>query len=511
MIWDNRDCFYSNMYFWAVLISLILCALLLGACMPFKPDQRNALPSALPALFNKDAAVNSTAFGGLNSTDKKLDLAVDPWWEGFASAELNQLVETALGQGFSVQEARARLLQVQASAIKSGADLYPHLSGQGSSNHYREKTGPNESKPEGYSTTHSNALGLAGSYEIDLWGRIRSENTAALLDSDSALQDVRTASMTLSGQVVEAWLSILETRKQLEVVENQLKTNQDVLAILEFRFLNSLANALDVLQQRETVAKTRSQLPPLKARERELLNELAYLLGKASGSELAVNTEALPESMPLPDTGIPADLLINRPDIQAAWMDVQAADWRISGARANRLPTISLLAGAQYQGAQLGNIFESWLASLGGSLVAPLLDGGLRAAEVERVRAVLQERLIQYEKIVFGAVQEVENGLTRVERQKELLDALQVQIEAARASLTQAKNRYLSGLIEYNTVLLELLNVQSLEQNLVQARAGLLVYQAGLCRSLGGGWLQEVDLKLKRIAAIIISRTNWHI
>jgi outer membrane protein TolC len=167
---------------------------------------------------------------------------------------------------------------------------------------------------------------------------------------------------------------------------------------------------------------------------------------------------------------------------------VLESGWDVAAARADRLPALRLTGRFEQDGDDVERIFDNWLANLAASLTAPLLDGGSRAAEVQRQEAIRQERLAAYEKTVFAALSEVDSGLSDVLKQTELIGALDLQLEAARAALQSARVRYQNGVLEYDTVLSLLLKVQQLERARIQEKASLLASQTGLCRALGRGW-----------------------
>jgi NodT family efflux transporter outer membrane factor (OMF) lipoprotein len=348
-----------------------------------------------------------------------------------------------------------------------------------------------------YSTTKEHSLGLAGSYELDLWGRIHSSLEAERLTARASMEDVHTAFMTLSGQIAENWIKILQVRKEQALIKAQIATNETYLEVLELRFDKSLSSALDVLQQREVLARSQTLLPPLEASEQVLLNETAVLLGKSPHFDLGLNQDTLPDPLGIPTTGIPADLLAQRPDVRAAGLRLHAAEWEIASAQADRLPAITLTAQAEYSSDQFNTLFDNWLANLAAGLTGPIFDGKRRSAEVDRVRAVAKERLALYEQTVMQAVRDVENALVNGKKQQAYLDATTEQLGIAKMALEQAKERYQNGIVDYLTVLTSLLNVQSLERNLVQRQADLLLYQIALHRALGGAWYGQTVVREK--------------
>jgi outer membrane protein TolC len=195
----------------------------------------------------------------------------------------------------------------------------------------------------------------------------------------------------------------------------------------------------------------------------------------------------------LPALGLPVDLLANRPDVRAAGRRLKAAQYQVAAARANRLPTLRFSAGARYGTSELDLLFDTWLINLAADLTAPILDGGRRAAEVDRTRAQEDERLWGYRQSVITAVKEVEDALARESRQREHIDGLESVMAAARQGLEEAIQRYRRGLSDYLPVLTQLIAVQDLERNLIQQREALVRYRIALHRALGGGWVDPHD------------------
>ncbi len=448
---------------------------ILTGCSPFAPAPPDTPADELPrqySLFERQAPVP------------------DRWWQSFGDAQLDQLITQALAGNFSIQEAWARLKQVRAVAARSGALLYPDLFLEADGNAYRSQTDTGSSRTR--LSGENYGLGVVSSYEIDLWGRIRSQQEADLLAAQAGRQDLSTAAMTVAADIAKNWIQAIAIQAQLHLLQQQLKNNQTFLQLVELRYRKAMVSSLDVYQQRQVVEQTRSLLPQYQERQSLLYNELALLLGKPPGSAIAVSQTDLPTLGPLPETGIPADLLARRPDIRSAGLRLYASQWRVAEARANRLPSIRLTAAAGYDSGGLEQLFDNWLLNLAGNLSAPLFDGGRRLAEVDRTQAVADELLTAYRRVVFTAVKEVEDALVRENKQRAHLTILDVQIETARRALEEAGRRYLNGVQDYLPVLTQLLTLQGLEQDRIQRQADLLISRISLYRALGGGWADKL-------------------
>ena len=448
----------------------------LSSCNPFRPAVRKSPAGEMPRTF-------SLYPSGPERQER--------WWQEFNDGELNALIGEALSDSFTLKEAWARLNQAKALAVQSGASLYPGLSATAGPSYKRQRA-KNTSGNLTTISTETYSLGLTTSYELDLWGRIRSEQEAKILDATATREDLNAAAMTLAAEVTENWINIISQRRQMQILNEQLGINTTYLELIELRFRKGMVSALDVYQQRQVVAQVRAQIPLVEEQEQILMHTLALLLGKPPRTTLAISRSTLPEPFEIPKTGLPADLLATRPDVRAAGLKLRSADWQVAAARANRLPTISLTATAVYQAPDIGLLFHSWLTNLAANLTAPLFDGGQRAAEVDRLRAVADENLSAYRRTVYTAIKEVEDALITEEKRRRHIDALKAEIEAAGRALDEARERYLKGIDDYLPVLTQLLKVQSLDVDLIKRQAELLIARVALYRALGGTWADKL-------------------
>ncbi len=455
----------------------LLAALTFSGCTLLAPDERLPADEAVPDSYSNRAQAADTS---------------QRWWESFHSSQLNALVEEALGGNLTLMESWARIRQAEALAIQSGAARWPDLSVDArASGGGQLATQPNGDTT--YTSLESYRLGVASTYEVDLWGRIRSKQKAAILSASASREDLNAAAISLAASVTTRWIGVMSQRMQKKLLQRQLEANITVADLLELRFRKSLASALDVLQQRQVVEQVRAQVPLAEQQEQRLLNELALLLGRMPFEAPAVVEEPLTIPRDVPETGLPLQLLSARPDIRAAMLRLEAADWAVSGARADRLPTIRLTGSAAYQAGELDALFDNWLFNLAAGLTAPLFDGRRRAAEVERQLAVVDESLASYRRAILNAVREVEDALVDEQKLREHLAGLNTQLGAARSALNEARQRYRSGLNDYLPVLTQLLSVQNLERTVINRTADLLVARVDLFRALGGGWPQELE------------------
>jgi NodT family efflux transporter outer membrane factor (OMF) lipoprotein len=444
-----------------------------SACSPFAPTARTPLSTTLPQSYS------------LYSENPPQQGA---WWQDFAWDDLNSLITKALAQNLSLQESWARLEQAQANARITGAERIPTLNYTDSAEHTRSaQTTDNNSV---ISTTNTFTFALASSYEIDFWGRVAANVNVANLTTQASKDDWRTAQITIAAQVAETWISLVAQRGLVPLAHERWKRAQQQLDLLQLRYRQGMVNGLDVAEQQRRVAEYRAAILPLEEQEQQLNYELALLLGELPSwrwiPHQLPSQQILPALPGLPALGVPADLLAQRPDIRAAGLRLQAADWQVSAARADRLPALSLSASGSIYDDNLTEIFDNWLANLAASITGPLVDGGLRKATVINAQAVVAERLASYKKTVLTGMKEVETALMQEGKRSQELQAISEQLHQQQVLCTQQQQRYVNGEGSYLALLGAQQTLTLLQQQQLQMQRDLLLARTALHRALGG-------------------------
>ena len=406
----------------------------------------------------------------------------DRWWTALGDPSLDRLIDTALDGNFTLRMAWDRLSQARAIARRDGADVSPtlDLTGGVGRSWEHDSTGT-----DGRTDLD---LGLLASYEVDLWGRVRSTRDAALLDAMAAEEDVHAAAISLTADIANRWFEYAEQRQRIEVLERQRQNNQDVLEIITAQFRAGQVHAEDVLRQQNLVESSLGDLAVARRQSETIRLQLLTLLGLSPDAGLPAETAALIDLPRFPDLGIPSTLLQRRPDVRSAYQAVQAADRRTAAAIADRYPTISLTASVGTSGSRVGDLFDNWAANLAGGLVQPLLDGGRREAEVDRTLAVVSEAINSYGQTVLSALSEVETALAQEREQMLYVQSLDRQFVTAQKVVERVRDSYLGGQSEYLNVLDAQTTVQQLELQRLEAQRILIGYRVDLCRALAGGW-----------------------
>jgi outer membrane protein, multidrug efflux system len=466
-----------------------LCATLaMAGCVPYGKADTPADPYEVPERYAALAMDPEPA--------NRRSPIEQAWWETFGDPELTELEERALAGNFSLSVAWARLEQAETMTRQVSAARYPQVLPEGSALYQRTAGFLRRSL--------AFRASVPVTYEVDWFARYKGEAEAAGYDAQAAKAEVESAAMTVSANVAEAWYDLVETRARREILDDQLELNETFMELTTLRFRQGLTSALDAHQQRQQVAAIRAQLDLVRAQERIVSNQLVALLGDLPAEGQVPDRRELPELAPLPDPGIPANLLENRPDIRAAMRRIQAADRRIASAVAAHLPSLVLAGSAGYAWQRFEAAFGDPPTpttttlhgpeySAGANIVIPLFDGFLRKARIDENRARLREATASYAETLQQAMVEVENAVAQEQEQLKRIENLEDQVEAASDVLEAARDRYQQGLVDFLNVLTALQGQQQAEITLLEARRQILSARIQLHRALGGTWTQDLE------------------
>jgi len=398
------------------------------------------------------------------------------WWNTFNSAELRALVDQAFAGSPDLAIAAERVRQAEAQVQIAGASLFPSLDLGFSTRKARDS--------ESSSTT------LGASYELDVFGR----NAAGVRGAEAALRatafDRDAARLTLLAGVATAYFEVLSLRGRLAVSRENLAVAERVLRVVEARARNGAVSPLDVARQQAAVLAQRAGLLALEQQERQTLAALAILVGRLPEG-FAIQASTLADlAVPSIDPGLPAELLVRRPDLAAAEAGLAAANADLAAARAALLPSIQLTASA-------GVASGALLAFLGGpstglavaaSVLQPIFDGGRLKGSVSIAESRERELVETYRKAILAAFADVENALSAAGRLAQR-EALQVQVEArAREALRLAEVRYREGADDLLSVLDAQRTLFDAQDQLALTRLDRLEASVALFKALGGGW-----------------------
>jgi NodT family efflux transporter outer membrane factor (OMF) lipoprotein len=405
------------------------------------------------------------------------------WWRAFNSAELQALVTEALAGSPDLAMAVERVRQAEAQVRVAGASLFPSLDVGFDTR--ASKTSPGVSN-------RSSVTSLSASYEVDLWGR----NAAGVRGAEASLRasayDRDAARLTLIAGVADAYFEVLSLRGRTAVAGDNLAIAERVLALVQARARNGAVSPLDVARQEAAVLSQRAGLLPLEQLERQTLAALAVLVGRLpEGFE--VKAPGLAElAVPAINPGLPADLLVRRPDLAAAEAQLAGANADLSAARAALLPSIQLTGSAGVASGALLAVLggPTSTVALAASILQPIFDGGRLKGQVSIAESRERELVEAYRKTILTAFADVEKALVAASRlaQRESLQS-QVQ-DRAREALRLAEVRYREGADDLLSVLDAQRTLFDAQDQLAQIRLDRLEAATALFKALGGGWQQ---------------------
>jgi len=426
-----------------------------------------------------------TAAPGWNEASTAGAAAVSAdWWHAFGSTELQGLVDAALAGSPDMAIAVERVRQADAQVRVAGASLFPQLDVAASSS-------ARASHDQGVtSKTENSGATLSASYELDLWGR----NAAGVRGAEAALRatafDRDTARLTLIAGVANAYFEVLSLRGRLSNATENVAIAERVLALVQARARNGAVSPLDVARQEAAVLSQRAALLPLEQQERQTLAALAVLIGRVPEG-FDVQARGLAElAVPSVSPGLPADLLVRRPDLAAAEAQLVSSNADLAAARAALLPSIQLTGSAGIaSGALLGFLSGGTAtAALAASVLQPIFDGGRLKGQVSIAESRERELVETYRKAILAAFADVESALAAATRLQQR-EVLQTQVEErAREALRLAEIRYREGADDLLSVLDAQRTLFDAQDQLAQVRRDRLDGAVALFKALGGGW-----------------------
>ena len=422
---------------------------------------------------------------------------LEPWWTQFGDAHLNQLVDDALIRNHDLLAAAARVDAATAQARIAGADLWPQIGAgvnatRGKNNFIGFPIPGREGEVLSVTTSTFGAR-LNLSWEVDLWGRLRAQKSAATSQAVASQADFAAAHLSLAGQTAKAWFAVMEAQQQTQLTRAILESRRLSRGRVQRRYLLGTRPALDL---RFAITQQAAAQASLAFRQRQLdlaLRQLDLLLSRYPDGELefAIDDARMPPPPSSVPAGLPAELVTRRPDLVAAEHRLTAAGFDVKRARASLYPQLSLTGSAGTLSAEIEDLLDDDLSvwSLAGSLLQPLFQGGRLRAGVDLSEARYREIAEIYVQLVLRAFAEVESALAADRYLTEQEQALGLAARQSVASERLAQDRYDAGLQDYLSVLQAQRNSFLAQSELLSARRQRLDSRVDLYLALGGDYL----------------------
>ncbi|MCD6706097.1 MAG: efflux transporter outer membrane subunit [Thiobacillus sp.] len=466
---------------------LMLAGLGLSGCAAVGPDYVPPATGAPAGWARLDPAAQPVAHSAAPG-----DLG--QWWQSLSDPLLSRLIAEALQASPDLRSAQAKLREARARRTVAVAGQYPGVTASGSAS--RSRSG--EEAGSG-ATRNFFSAGFDASWELDVFGGVRRSVEAAAADLESAVASLHDTQVSLASEVALTYVEVRVQQTRLDIARANLASQSETLQLTDWRAQAGLVSGQDVEQARSNREQTRAQIPSLETSLAEAEHGLDILLGRAPGTlhaRLAAtgNLPAVPGRIAV---GIPADTLRQRPDVRAAERRLAAETARVGVAEAARYPSFDLSGSIGLEALTLGGLGDSGAAtsSLLAGITGPVFNAGRLRAQVEIQDAVREQAQVTYEQTVLTALQEVENALVALARNRERVEALAIAAESAGNAAQLARQRYSAGLIDFQSVLDTERNVLSVEDGLASSRADGVLALIRLYKALGGGWSPQAETR----------------
>jgi multidrug efflux system outer membrane protein len=465
-------------------VAILLPVCLLAACA-VGPDYKRpelALPESWPQQQD--------------NTAQKANSADEQWWHLYGDAILDQIEDEALAHNSDIQVAAARVLEMRAQAGIAGADLYPAIS----ANALETRTKYSLDGATPYPSTlpriqNSSQATLNASYELDLWGKLRRASEAARADMLSAESAKETVLLTLTTQAAQQYFTLVSLDAQEVAIQRLLASRQERIELNKKQVEVGVLSEYDLHQAEADVAAVQSQLAAIILARSKQETALSLLLGRSPRDVMSASVQrgspALPE-VSVPD-GLPADMLLRRPDLKDAEQHLVALNARIGVARAQYFPSISLTGYAGAQSVAFSHLFSgpSRIFQFAANISEPIFNAGRVGYLVDVAEARREQALVQYKQAVANAFGDVRNALSAQSAARQVLTYESTRSTALESAYKQAGLRYQAGIASR----LELLDVErnylQAQLNRVEAERAQRSAVADLFKALGGGWKKQ--------------------
>jgi multidrug efflux system outer membrane protein len=467
----------------AIFAALCFAALTLSGCMVGPNYRRPSVPT--PQVYQEPVAAQKEAAVALP----------EAWWEVFQDPALNDLESRAEQANRDIGIAVTRIEQSDAARRSVRANLYPTIAAQPSFGRTREsQQRPNNGNTNGQAATYNDLqVPLTMSYELDFWGRIRRMVQSTTATEQASKEDLRFVKLTVAASVATDYYMLRETDAEVVIIEQTEKELQRGYDITNDQFRHGVISELAVKQAQTLLEQTRAQLEGLHMQRDQLEHALAILVGRTPEG-FHINPNTTPATVPHIPVGLPADLLSRRPDVAVAERSAAASSAQIGVAQAAYYPQFSLTGFAGYESTNPANLvnWQNGIASLLGSITAPIFEGGRLRANVDQAKAVYRQSVLQYEKTVLVAYGDVEDQLAAIHYLARQSEAETSAVADAKRAEEIALEQYQAGLVGYLDVVVAQQTLLTNERTATQVNGAQAVSTVALIRALGGGWPTSV-------------------
>ena len=489
------------------LSTVVVLTLLAGGCanLPSVGPNYHAPETKAPAHWAEPQAGGETNAAA----------ATAAWWKNFHDSELDSLIARAVRANLDLRIAQARVREARAHYRMTSADFWPTINGSGSYARQRESqnqplVGPGDHLPSGIPFENNfYQSGFDASWEIDVFGGTRRATEAARAQVAATQFGEREVLVTLLGEVARNYVEARGYQRRLEIARDNIRAQEQSLAITQNRFTNGLTSDLDVQQASTLLATTRAVVPALETALAASIHRLGVLLGQTPESlETELATVApIPAAPPTVPVGLPSELLLRRPDVRLAERQLAAATANIGVAKADLFPKFYLTGVAGFESISADDWFKSgsrfW--SVGPAVQWRIFDAGRIRANIQVQNARQEQALANYENTALSAFEDVENALMAYAKEQIRRQSLEDAVKSSEESLRLANQLYANGLSNFINVLDAERSLYQAQDALVQSDRTVSANLISLYKALGGGW--EIQLSFTSNSAVFANKT----
>jgi len=416
------------------------------------------------------------------------------WREFFDSAELRSLIQTALekNQELNIQLQEIIIARAEVSA-RQGEYLPKVGAGVGVGVEKVGKTTSQGVSDERHGVPENLgdfAFGLRGSWEVDIWGKLRNAMKSADLRYLASIESRNFMVTQIVAEIARSYFELIAIDNQLDVLKRNIEILEDALEIVKLEKQAARVTELAVQRFEAEVLKNKSRLYGLEQEKVQLENRINFLVGRYPQT-VSRNPQKLKDALPNVASGLPSDLLENRPDIRQAELELTASKLDVKAAKAEFYPSLSIDAGVGFRSFNITHLLlapDSLIYNLAGNLTAPLLNRKAIEAQYRSANARQLQAVFNYERTLLQAFTDVANQLAMVENLQKAYELQSQQVEAlVRASETSTV-LFQSARADYMEVLLTRRDSLDAEMELIETRKRQWLAVVDLYQALGGGW-----------------------
>ena len=413
----------------------------------------------------------------------------DEWWKAFNDPMLDSLITVAIQKNYSVMTAIDRINMAQANLRIERGNFFPTL-GLNAGWTRQQSSGHTSELPQ--STEHYYDGTLNMSWELDLFGSIRNRVKAQRENFAASKEEYVGTMISLCAQVASAYINLRELQQELEVIRRNCISQAAVLKITEVRYNTGLVSKLDVSQAKSVYFSTKASIPQIEASINQYITALAILLGTYP-QDVRPTLErigTLPDYMEPIAVGLPADLLLRRPDIRSAERQVNAQAALVGASKSDWLPQVFLKGSVGFAAKKMKDFAKhsSLTYEIAPALTWTLFKGTQLVNATRLAQAQLDQAINQFNQTVLTAVQETDNAMNAYRNSIKQIVALREVRNQGEETLKLSLDLYKQGLTPFQNVLDAQRSLLTYENQLVQARGYSLLQLIAMYQALGGGW-----------------------